>query len=98
LLSIVAYWKKCTAQDGKAEMVYYLRESGDNSSPDLLEVADEQFVDEYDNSEPVDDDGHSRWTRIWQAGAVALFVLSIVSLALKVQTQYQFSRAFSRFV
>lgn len=80
-------------------MVYYLRESGDNySSPDLLEVADEQFVDEYDNSVPVDDDGHSRWTRICQAGAVALFVLSIVSLALKVQTQYQFSRAFSRFV
>jgi hypothetical protein len=71
-----------TAEDGKAEMVS-LRESGDDSSPDL-EASGEQFVDEDDTSEPIDDDRRSRWTRICQGGAVALFVLSIVSLALEV--------------
>jgi hypothetical protein len=70
-----------TAEDGKAEMVYLREESRDYSSPDL-EAVDEHFVDEDDNSEPGSDDGRSRWTRIWQTGAVALFVLSIVSFAL----------------
>ena len=75
-----------TAEDGKTEMVY-LREAGDDSSPVLEEeaVEDEHFVDEDDNSDPVEDDGgRSRWTVIWQGGAVALFLLSIVSLALEV--------------
>ena len=81
-MSLVAS-EENTAEDGKAEMVY-LRESGDYSSLDVGRRG-EHFVDEDGNSDPVeDDDGRIRWTRIWQGGAVALFVLSIVSLAPEV--------------
>jgi hypothetical protein len=72
-------------------MVYLREESRDYSSPDL-EAVDEHFVDEDDNSESVqEDDGDSRWTRIWQAGAAALFVLSIISLAVEVHVISIFS-------
>jgi hypothetical protein len=89
-MSLVAMSDENTAEDGKAEMVS-LRESRDYSSPDL-EAVGEHFVDEDDNSESVqEDDGDSPWTRIWQASAAALFVLSIVSLAVEVHVISIFS-------